>query len=209
MKARRRHDQGTPPAAIAPPLLTALAQLPSHNHLCSIYDSPEEQLAVAVPFVRIGLERGEKCLYIADDETEASVREALAAEGLDVDQAIATHRLMITTKQAAYLNRGSFDPDWMLRFWAAASAEATRQGFSALRGAGETAWVLREVSGFEQWIEYECRVTHLVARHNCQLLCLYNLRQIPASLARDIIRTHPIVIHRGVACRNMYHVPPD
>ena len=52
-------------------------------------------------------------------------------------------------------------------------------------------------------------MNHIVARHNCQLLCQSNRRQIPASLALDIIRTHPIVIHRGVACRNMYHVPPD
>jgi hypothetical protein len=41
------------------PLLTALEQLAPHDHLCSIYESAEEQLAVAIPFIQIGLDRGE------------------------------------------------------------------------------------------------------------------------------------------------------
>jgi hypothetical protein len=52
------------------PLLTALDQLGPHDHLCSIYESAEEQFAVAIPFIRIGLDRGEKCIYIADGGTE-------------------------------------------------------------------------------------------------------------------------------------------
>jgi hypothetical protein len=76
-------------------LLTALAQLTPPNHLCSIYESPEEHVAVAMPFIRIGLERGEQCIYIADDE-----------------------------------------------------------------------WVLRGAPRLERWIEYESRLTHVLARHS-------------------------------------------
>jgi len=61
-------------------VLTALEQLGPHDHLCSIYESSEEHFAVAIPFIRIGLDRGEKCIYIADDATEAVVRDAMSAE---------------------------------------------------------------------------------------------------------------------------------
>ena len=195
--------------APAGPLLTALEQLAPHDHLCSIYESPEEHFAVAIPFIRIGLDRGEKCIYIADDGTEAVVREAMYAEGIDVERAIATDSLVLEKKEAAYLKHGSFDPEWMFTFWADATAEAMSQGFSALRATGETEWVLRGAPGLERWMEYESRLAHVLARHNCSALCQYNRRLFPPELVLDVIRTHPTVIYRGVVCRNMYHVPPD
>src|ERR1700730_16459461 len=106
------------------PLLAALEQLAPHDHLCSIYESSEEHLAVAIPFIRIGLDRGEKCIYIADDGTEPAVRDAMSAKGIDVERAIATDSLVLATKGAAYLKDGSFDPEWMFTFWANATAEA-------------------------------------------------------------------------------------
>jgi PAS domain S-box-containing protein len=191
------------------PLLTALEQLGPHDHLCSIYESPEEHFAVAIPFIRIGLDRGEKCIYIADDGTERAVRDAMYTEGIDVERAIATGSLVLEKKEAAYLKHGSFDPEWMFTFWATATAEAMSQGFPALRATGETEWVLRGAPGTERWMEYESRLVHTLAHLNCIALCQYNRRLFPPELVLDVIRTHPTVVYRGVVCRNMYHVPPD
>jgi signal transduction histidine kinase len=49
----------------------------------------------------------------------------------------------------------------------------------------------------------------MLAEHNCFALCQYNRKLFPPELILGVIRTHPTVIYRGVACRNMYHVPPD
>ena len=189
------------------PLLTALEQLAPRTHLCSIYETPEEHFAVAVPFIKIGLDRGEKCIYIADDGTEA--RDALDGAGVDVERAIATGQLALEKKESAYLKHGSFDPEWMFTFWEDAAAQATRQGFPALRVTGDTEWVHRGATGVERWIEYESQVTHLLAHCDCVLLCQYNRQLFPPELVLDIIRTHPTVIYRGVVSRNMYYVPPD
>jgi PAS domain S-box-containing protein len=191
------------------PLLTALEHLAPHEHLCSIYESPEEHFGVAIPFIRIGLDRGEKCIYIADAGTETVVRDAMYAEGIDVEKAIATGHLVLEGKEAAYLKKGSFDPNWMFTFWTDATAEAMSQGFPALRVTGETEWVLRGAPGLERWIEYESRMTHVLSDVNCSALCQYNRQLFPPELVLDIIRTHPTVVYRGVVCRNMYHVPPD
>ena len=59
------------------PLIAALEHLGPHDHLCSIYESQQEHFAVAISFIRIGLDRGEKCVYIASDGTLGDVREAL------------------------------------------------------------------------------------------------------------------------------------
>jgi two-component system, NarL family, sensor kinase len=191
------------------PLLVALGQMDTHGHLCSIYESPGEGLAVAMPFTRIGLDRGEKCIYVADDGTEGVVLDAMLTEGIDVAGAIASDSLVLANKEFAYLKNGAFDPEWMFAFWADETAAALSQGFSALRVTGETEWLLGSVRGLERWVEYESRVSEMLANQNCFLLCQYNRQVLPPQLILDVIRTHPIVVYRGVVCRNMYYVPPD
>jgi len=191
------------------PLIAALEQLGPHDHFCSIYESPEEHYAVAVPFIRIGLDRGEKCIYIADDGTIGDVREAMQSEGIDVDRATASNALVLATKEDAYLEHGSFRPDWMFTFWKEATELAMSQGFSALRATGETEWVLRGGRGLERWMEYESRLTHTLSESNCSALCQYNRRLFPPDLILDVIRTHPMVVYGSTVCRNLYYVPPD
>lgn len=196
-------------AAQTTPLIAALERLGPHDHLCSIYESPEDHYAVAIPFIRIGLDRGEKCIYIADDGTVGDVRHAMESQGIDVDRATASKALVLATKERAYLAHGSFDPDWMFTFWKEATQLAISEGFSALRATGETEWVLRGGRGLERWMEYESRLTHTLSASNCSALCQYNRRLFPPELILDVIRTHPMVIYDSTVCQNPYHVPPD
>jgi hypothetical protein len=191
------------------PLLTALAEVGPHDHHSLIYESPEDHYGVAIPFIRIGLERGEKCIYIADDGSYGTVRDAMSAEGIDVERAIADERLVLETKDGAFLRNGSFDPERMPAFWKDATAAALKQGFSALRATGETEWVICGGPGFDRWHEYESRLTEVLADLNCFALCQYNRSFLPPEFILDVIRTHPTVIYRGVVCRNVYHVPPE
>ena len=189
------------------PLIESLEQLGPHDHFCSIYESPEEHYAVAIPFMRMGLDRGEKCIYIADDGTLSDVRRAMQSEGIDVERATESNSLILATKEQAYLKRGSFDPDWMFTFWKEATDSAISEGFPALRVTGETEWVVRGGRGLERWMEYESRLTHALSENNCSALCQYNRHCFPPELILDVIRTHPVVIYRSTVCRNLYYVP--
>jgi signal transduction histidine kinase len=191
------------------PLSTALEQLPPHDHLSLVYETPEDHYAVSIPFIGIGLDRGEKCVYIADKGTEAVVREAMHARNIDVERATATGQLLLVTMEDAFLHRGRFDAEWMPTFWKEATAEAMQQGFSALRATGETEWVLCGAPGLERWMEYESRLTQVLEGLNCFALCQYDRPRLPPEFVLNVLRTHPTVIYRGIVCRNMYHVPPD
>jgi len=191
------------------PLLTALEEVAPHDHLSLVYESTDDHYSVAIPFIQIGLDRGEKCIYIADDGSEAVVRDAMHARNIDVERAVATGGLVLETKEGAFLKHGSFDAEWMPTFWKEATAQAMQQGFSALRATGETEWVLCGAPGIERWMEYESRLTQVLDGLNCFALCQYNRQILPPELVSDVIRTHPTVIYRGVVCRNIYHVPPD
>jgi signal transduction histidine kinase len=157
----------------------------------------------------MGLDRGEKCIYIADDGTVGDVREAMKSAGINIDRATESNALVLATKEQAYLKRGSFDPDWMFSFWKEATDSAMSEGFSALRVTGETEWVVRGGRGLERWMEYESRLTHALSENNCSALCQYNRHCFPPQVILDVIRTHPVVIYRGTICRNLYYVPAD
>lgn len=197
------------PSAQPSPLVVAFQQLGPHDHLCSIYESQEEHYSVAIPFIRVGLDRGEKCIYIADDGKDEMVREAMHADGIDVESAIASKSLILTTKTETYLKGGSFNPDCVLSFWKEATKSALNEGFSALRATGETGWLAGGYLPLERWVEYESRVTEAFTQNNCFALCQCDRRILKPEIIRDVIRTHPIVVYQGRVCRNLYFVPPD
>jgi hypothetical protein len=60
----------------------AIALLGPADHVCTLYDRREEEVAIAVSYVRAGLERNELCVCIVDDGGE-SILDALGAEGID------------------------------------------------------------------------------------------------------------------------------
>lgn len=89
----------------------------SNDHLASIYEDRRDQFAVAVPFIERGLARGERCLYVADDNTREAVVEALSEGGIDIDAARESGALSIHTKSDTYLRTGEFETEAMLDFW--------------------------------------------------------------------------------------------
>ena len=80
-----------------PRLLDVLIQIGLHDHICLIYESQGEQLAMPVPSIRMGLERGEKCIFIAPENTLRDVNEALHAIGIDVDEAMNSGSLPVAS----------------------------------------------------------------------------------------------------------------
>src|SRR5580704_15502021 len=90
-------------------------KLALHQHLCVVYAKQQEQFSAAIPFLKIGLERGEKCLYVADAKTTTAMIKAMRADGIDVDSALRQGSFTITK---GYPLPGAFVPDGMINFLA-------------------------------------------------------------------------------------------
>jgi two-component system, chemotaxis family, sensor kinase Cph1 len=82
-----------------------LENLAVHEHLALLFSSQREQFEIIAPFLRTGLERGERCLYLADDITPKAIIGRLKAEGIEVDNALEAKSLVIEVRK-----RGYFDP---------------------------------------------------------------------------------------------------
>ena len=190
-------------------LVTAIRKLGVHDHLCLIYETQEEQFAAVIPFIKIGLERGERCVYVVDDNTAAMVIDGMKGAGMDVERAVESGKLCILSKQETYLKHADFDPDWMVGFLKQATDEAKAAGFSALRVTGEMTWVLGGVPGTDRLMEYEAKLNYFFPENDALAICQYNCNRFPPEIIRDVIATHPLVICGGMVCKNFYYVPPD
>jgi len=192
-----------------PRLLDVLVQIGLHDHICLIYESQGEQLAMPVPSIRMGLERGEKCIFIAPEKTLRDVNEALHAIGIDVDEAMNSGRLAVASQEDTYLRNGHFEPDRMIRFLADSLEPAIASGFSGLRVVGEMTWALGGDLGTGQLIEYEAKLNHFVHDHPVAVTCQYDRNRFSPEVILNVIRTHPIVIYGNFVCSNPYYVPPE
>lgn len=190
-------------------LVSAIEKIDVHDHLCLIYESPEEQFAAVIPYMRIGLERGEKCIYIVDDNTAARVISEMKAAGIAVETAVDSGQLAVISKQDAYVKEGYFDPELMIAFLKRSTDEAKAAGFTALRATGEMTWMLAGDPGAERLMEYEAKLNYFFPDNDALAICQYNRARFTPAVIKDVISTHPLVIYGGLVCRNFYYVPPD
>lgn len=189
--------------------LDALGRLTPRDHICLLYENREEQFAAAIPFMRMGLERKEQCVYIADENTPEAVMDALRAEGVDVAAAIQAGALSILTKRETYLKGGSFDPDRMVRSLAEAIRIAKRAGFAALRATGEMTWALAGDPGFDRLLEYEAKTNRFIADNDILAMCQYNNKRFRPAVMLDVLGMHPRVVFDAMVCQNPFYIPPN
>ncbi|MBI3193917.1 MAG: MEDS domain-containing protein, partial [Ignavibacteriae bacterium] len=190
-------------------LVEAIQHLDVHDHLCLIYETREEQFASVIPFMQSGLERNEKCIYIADENTADVVLQAMQASGIDVAGATASGQLTLANKKNAYLRHGYFDPELMIQFLKEQTGIALNEGYTALRATGEMTWMLGDEPGVERLIEYEAKLNYFFPEFRALAICQYNLNRFRPEVIKQVIRTHPKVVVGGWVCRNFYYVPPD
>jgi len=190
-------------------LLEVLEELSVHEHLCVIYDTAEQQRAVVFPFLEIGLDRGEMCLYVADENTATSILDTMRERGVDVDAIVQKGMLKVADKGQEYLRNGRFDPDEMIVYLAGNVREAKAAGFPAFRFAGEMTWALGGDVGADRLIQYEVLLNHFLTEHDAICLCQYNDKRFSPTTILQVLRTHPLVIYGGHVCKNPYYVPPD
>lgn len=178
-----------------------------HSHLAMIYDSIEDQMAGVLPFIQIGLEQGEHCIYAADENSMDDIIQRMNDYGIDTELHINKGALAVLEKTDTYLRNEIFDPDEMIRFFDMAIKAAKRAGFAGFRGTGEMSWALDTTEGLERLIDYESKLDRKFHDLPMRVICQYNLNLFPTEVILDVIKTHPQLIYQGKLCENVFHVP--
>ena len=186
----------------------ALSDLRPGHHLCCLYETEEEHRALLTPFLRLGLERGEKVVYIADVHTREAVLQYLTGDGLDPKAHLESGQLVLAMPQETYLRDGPFDPDKMIAFLRAATEQALAEGYPALRVTGEMTWALGGAPGSDRLIEYESKLNDFFPGSPCLAICQYDRRRFGPAVLLDVISTHPAIVVGTEFYDNFYYTPP-
>ena len=187
----------------------ALDSLKVHDHLCVIYESMQEWRDAVVPFVAMGLERGEKCIVIVDLNLAYQLRKCLIEAGVDVASVEASGQLS-TLCGVDKMSRAGFGPDEMIELLTAETGKAIAEGYPLLRATGEMSWALGCYPGSGKLLECESRLNRdFFSSHPCIYLCQYDRWKLTPEIVRDVVKSHPHLVRRNRLQRNFYYIPPE
>jgi signal transduction histidine kinase len=178
------------------------------DHATFLYQSEPEHRSVITKFVRQGLERGEKVIYIADTHTPEAIANYLRSDRVDVDARLDRRQLVFMTPEETYTRGEVFDPLRMLSMIEREAERTLAEGFAGLRGTGETAWARRQTKDSDQLIAYERALNEMAEKDHALMLCQYDRSCFRPEFLLDILHTHPIVIVGTEVCENFYYIAP-
>jgi MEDS: MEthanogen/methylotroph, DcmR Sensory domain len=171
----------------------SVAEIQLGDHAALFYRTRTEQLDAVIPFIATGLERNERCLYIAEDNTTSEICRHLQEFGVDVPKVQKSGALSVVTKHETYLRHGVFQPDKMIDDIQNAVQAAVDDGYAGLRASGELSWALDLPSALAQMIQYEEALDeHFYSKFAA--LCQYDETRYPAYIFEYMKRLHPVVV---------------
>jgi hypothetical protein len=173
-------------------------------HICAFFTSREEEYETLIPYLKDGLDGGERVLNVLDEARLRDHHARLQAAGLPLDD----RRLMVSSSEETYLAGGYFDMARMVAFVRDALVAAEAEGRS-VRTAGWMDWMSSEAPGTERAVEYEARMNLLTPKFDCTFMCVYDLSKLRGETVADIMATHPYVVLRGQIRENPFYIPPE
>jgi signal transduction histidine kinase len=165
------------------------------THFCHFYRSGGDLAETLVPFFARGLAANEKCLWVTSSPLAAAdARGALAGAVPDLRAREARGQIEIIDHDSWYRRGGATDADSVLHGWIDREQQALRDGFAGLRLTGNTAWLER--AGWDDFMEYESRVTGTFAGRRVVGLCSYPLERCGPQDVLDVVRHHQFALAR-------------
>lgn len=189
------------------PVLSGSA-LNGDRHLCAFFRGADEQYRIMLPFIREGLERGEKAVHVVKRSEHARHLERLRAAGIDVGAAMKRRQLDLLDWERTYLGRARFDMTRMPRLIEGLIAESRAQGFPLLRYIGNMEWCLEDRPGVEDVLEYESQLHLILPKYKDPVVCCYDVTKYEADFVVDMLRVHRTALVCGIVNENPYFVPP-
>jgi hypothetical protein len=178
------------------------------DHVCVFYPGLAERNEILIPYLRAGLQAGDKCVCVVDADEPDDVVSALGPD-VDLGGRLGRQQLEVQRSQDTYLKGGAFSTEAMLEFWDREVGSAVEGGFSFARAAGEMTWALRQLPGVDELIGYESRLNQFLPRYPQVILCFYELDMFSGELLVDVLKTHPKVLLGGMVLDNPYYLEPD
>ena len=180
------------------------------NHVCAFFNSIDEEHRVLRSFFKDGFDHGEKAIHIVESENREEHLKGLAEAGINVQEVMETGRLEVLPWTDMYVRNHQFDQDAMLASVESLIQSGAAAGYARTRLVGHHMdWLFLDKPAVNNLLEYEARLNGVLSKYDDLVICNYDLSKVGASVAIDIMRTHPLVIIGGLVRENPFFVPPD
>jgi hypothetical protein len=148
------------------PIRFAGAALGSQRHVCAFFHSADEAYRVVLPFIKDGIESGEKAFHIVDPKLRGDHLRRLEGAGIDTPAAEQRGQLEVRGWDEAYLRGGHFDQDAMLALIEDVLRGGKSQGFPLTRLVAHMEWALEDRPGVDDLVEYETRLNYVLPKYD-------------------------------------------
>lgn len=141
------------------------AVLERSRHVCAFFHTVEEMYAVLLPFIKEGIDRGDKAFHITDPQLRADHVRRLESFGIDVGAAERGGQLVVRRWEEAYLRDGRFDQNRMLALIEEVLQDGPKQGYPLTRLVANMEWALEDRPGVNDLVEYETRLNYVLPKY--------------------------------------------
>ena len=178
-----------------PPARPRVPSGPPHvyQHDLALYESPEQLVAVAAPFLRAGLAAGEAAVIAIEDSCARSLLDAIGGDD----------GVVVVERNGVY---GTRTPAAITAFRKLAQ-ERVQAGHPRVRVVGDTdfgptarAWL--------EWQRYEAVINRALHPQPLWGLCVYDVRRLPDQVVEAGLHTHPHLVGEQGRRPNPDYVEP-
>jgi hypothetical protein len=143
------------------PISLAGSYLTEARHVCAFFNSREDEYSVTLPFIKDGIECGDKALHIVNPARRTDHLQRLAAFGIDIDSAQRRGQLEVYDWKDTFFRDGPFHLDRQLTLLEEALRSGQQQGFPLSRYIARAEWALEGGASIDLLLEFEARVNHV------------------------------------------------
>ena len=176
-------------------------------HMCAFFDDRDDEFACFLPFMREGIEAGEKAYHVVDPALRDDHLERLKLGGIDVDQVQRTGQLEVIGWDEHYLRGGRFDQEATLALIREILDRARAEGYPRTRMVARAEWALEGLDS-SQIVAYEARLNGQLQGYDDLIICMYDPTKFAGPTVLDVLRTHPMAVVGGVPRENPFFSPP-
>ena len=156
------------------------------------------------PFLRQGLDRGEKVIYVLSDTSSLVDVAVCLSEPGQLQNWLSSGQVKVLHAREVYLNGGVFSAEKMIAKWQQQCELALSEGYPALRAMAEMDWALG-AAPLDELTRYEGLVQELFHRFPVSAVCQYDLRCFSESYAAHQLLAHPWVVARNQVVANRFY----
>lgn len=171
------------------------------DHIAHFFRGSDQRFSVLGPYVKTGLRRGDRCVFVARPAVGERLCEWLEDHGVDAEAARATDRLI--------LHPGKATAEDMKHLVDRIDETAREEGESFVRWAGDGGWALEQDITVCEMLRWEALYDKHAADWRLLALCQFDLDLFESDVIMDALRTHPYCVMGDVVVPNPFHESPD